>query len=386
MIEKFNEIINSDAESEWNSTAVNKAFKKIDKLVSTDLENSVLSVDGTQSVQGQKTFLNAYLTGTSIPSYDSVMSYLQNDISPVFNSGAKGVSTNVAKELSFSKANVSGNVIDLAQRNPVYRKGNINIKWGLSDDDYLIQYECNNVVIPKTNNPQPASTEAKLDVTERVINTSEYLTSASFSGTISATDVYPIRTAVRGYSLIGYITDRQETGVLLYATAESPSITINYNVRAITNTNGTIVGYKRLGFIYTPDAGVFSAAKQETVNNSIYFYTKINPLTIFNFREVGMGWIINSDCVLDISYLGNLFPIQNPRLFPSISGGTQSNLYTFDEITNDKGYNLTSLRYKAPLFIDKNTKRYKLPNALTWYSDGSLVTDTARIVSLTYFP
>ncbi len=119
----FNSRIRQDTDPYviWNAKEVNEELSNIDTRISS-LNNALLDLNSNQTIEGQKTFLTLFFENQT-PTYETALEIMQNDISPVFTTGAKAITSLSGEELAFTKPNVSGVISPMALRNPIYRRG-----------------------------------------------------------------------------------------------------------------------------------------------------------------------------------------------------------------------------------------------------------------------
>jgi hypothetical protein len=390
-LDSINEIVDNNPNAVWNSDKTNLVLNKLDDDIATGLESQNLSINGTQTIYGQKTFSNMYITDTTSLSYDRMMSYLQNDISPVTNNGGKGISTNIVKELSFSKDNVSGVISSIAQKAPVYRNADIYIGWGVPDSISStisnIEYSCNNIPIKRINNPFPASTSSYVNLLNEIETSGEIFTSVSASGTVTVNSTSSFQ-FTRGLNLAVYTTDTFETGVMLYKTP-SASITSGQlptigGIVYLSSTSGNIVGFRRMGFCLSTSSSFvpLGAVKQITLNNTLNFsLERIVPDDLMSIA----GFVVKSDVLLEYQCFDLTIDLGNPTFTPSFK--SISPLYNFEPLSFGF-YRQRTKFIKVPFVYNRVSGNFIVNRdafANTWNNESYMIQNSARVSKITYF-
>lgn len=170
-----------DIEDRWEPEEINDEFDLIEDIIDNQVSEAMLDTTSGQTVFGQKVFTNLFYSDGDVPSYESTMGDLQNDISPIVGTGAKAISTTETKKLGWSNENRSGIFAKLAGKNPILFKSNIYIEKTGNFIDIeaknvpLAAYDVNKAGVP------PASSGSNF-------NAYYWPTSVSFVGTIDLND------------------------------------------------------------------------------------------------------------------------------------------------------------------------------------------------------
>lgn len=229
-----------DIDDRWQPEEINDEFDLIEDIINNQVSQAMLDTTTGQTVFGQKVFTNLFYTNGDEPSYESVMSDLQNDISPIVGTGAKAITSANPKELGFTSENRSGVIAKIAGKNPLFFKSNIYIE---KNDNYieidasnvpLAAYDINKAGVP------PAS------------NGSSYLayywpTSVSFKGVLDLNDTSKV--------IGGLITN---TRYEIYLAVRDDSGIVNcFIVREGSEGNilNVFKAYRRIGFFRYKSGG-----------------------------------------------------------------------------------------------------------------------------------
>jgi hypothetical protein len=350
IIDRSDEIIDSSPDSVWNTRKINKVFNSLDTAINTTLDSQLLTVNGTQTIQGQKTFSNMYVSDTSGLSYESAMSFLQNDISPVINTGAKGISTDVVKELSFSKDNVSGVVAPVSSLLPVYRKSSIEVRWGVAGTS-TVEYDIKNCPVYTTNaSPFLASTSTIWPLAQNNRNTLKYVTSVSASGTIVGTGAGFFDNPLSAAGLFVYLTDQNTVGVVLVRTIGLP---LN-----VTPTSGSrIKAFSRVGLkvgqTFTPIINL---------NNTVHILD--NSYRLIDVIFGGASYILFGESITCSIEFRQDLSTNNNQIAPSVSSDNQP-LYNLGSGLS-KYYGKSSEFLDLPLIYNPIARTFITNSALTF--------------------
>ena len=315
----------------WQHEEISDEFKQIEDMISNQIDDAMLDTTSGQTVFGQKTFTNLFYTEGDIPSYESTMDTLQNDISPIVGTGAKAITSNVTTEFGFIDENRSGVFAKIANKNPIFFKSNIYIE----KKNNLIEVEAQNVPLAaydvnKAGVP-PASTG------------SNYLayywpTSVSFKGTLDLND----NTKVIG----GLISN---TRYEIYLCYRDDLGTVNcFIVRAGAEGNilNVFKSYRRIGFFRYKSGG---NSDNFIISNGQFIpkHEWILPGSDFGNTDlasasniVGLGGYCKETCIVEISCTK---PVNNSTLIFN-----NNTLYGLDSTTNSK-YLKKETYFKMPM-------------------------------------
>jgi hypothetical protein len=129
--------IDNSPYSLWDAKVVQDEMTRITNSI-TDLATRLMNTNTAQTINGQKTFSDLYFKDQN-PTYGTVMDWINHDISPVFGAGAVAFSREGGyEECRFTKPNVSGVVMDMALKNPIFSQNYISITGGTDNRDALV--------------------------------------------------------------------------------------------------------------------------------------------------------------------------------------------------------------------------------------------------------
>ena len=222
----------------WDPEEINNEKNRINNYINNSIPQNLVSSNTNQTITGQKFFRHLYFTQGNSPSYETVMQSLDNDISPVFGSGAKAI---VPESLSdfqikkgyFTSSNVSGIKMPLAKRNPIFIKSNISIK---SSDGSNISIIAENIPLASYDNFK-AGTPPSLSSSS--MSAVEYPTSASFTGTVNISSVIGSITGNDPIYIILAKKDDDTVSCLLVVAGNEGSIDTSYTM------------FRKIGFCYS---------------------------------------------------------------------------------------------------------------------------------------
>jgi hypothetical protein len=314
---------NFDPNSTWSSNEFNTTLVDLDKIVGTSLETRNMSVNGTQTAYGQKSFLNLYITSSSqARNYESILSYLQNEISPVTNNGAKGISTDVIKEFSFGKPNVSGATASIGQLNPVFRNGNILIT---RPNGTSILIEANNIPlaaydIAKLGNPPKTSTNE--------VGAYYWATSKTFTSS----------TTVNFSSFVGGTTDGRYEVIVGYKDSDGSFSPFVVKEGFESSLSSDYKSFRKIGFLRVSSGSIINFIQ----SNGDYYLAPFIGDTVGTFNPA--DWI-RSHCLIT-------FNIIQGSSAEYVSAVPTKTLYRFannvSSISNP--YELETMQVKIPFF------------------------------------
>ena len=311
---------NFDPITAWDSSEINTTIVDLDKIVGTSLETKNMSVNGTQTVYGQKSFLNLYITSsTNARNYESVLEYLQNDISPVTNNGAKGISTDVVKELAFSKDNVSGIIASVGQLNPIFRRADL----------VITRPNGTSVSIQSNNIPLAAYDNAKLGNPPKTYNNevgAAYW--ATSKGFISST-------TVALSSFVGGTTDGRYEIIVGYKDSDGSFSPFVVKEGFESSLSSDYKSYRRIGFLRVSSGSIVNFIQ----SNGKYYLAPFVQDTSGTFNPA--DWV-KTHCFIKF----NIIPSGSEEYVTSIPSKI---LYRTSTIGGNP-YNLDSMQVKVPMF------------------------------------
>jgi hypothetical protein len=332
----------------WDPEEINNEKNRISNYISNSIPQNLVSSDTNQTITGQKFFKHLYFTRGNSPSYETVMQSLDNDISPVFGTGAKAI---VPESLSdfqikkgyFTSSNVSGIKMPLAKRNPVFIKSNISIK---SSDGSNIEVIAKNVPLASFDNFKAGTPPSLSDSS---ISSVDYPTSVSFSGTVNKS------------TIIGSLADDSPVYIIL-AKKDDETITC---LLVVAGNEGSIdtsyTMFKKIGFCYSCDLinivpfiisdGVFIPGTYNGYNLSLtvsdFSGGTQNPV----IHNKNLNSILRETCIISIRTDSS-----------STTDGSQSKIlvnsntyFTFETtLTNSGSYTQNNIFIKLPMIYSNN--------------------------------
>jgi hypothetical protein len=324
---------NFDPESVWSTSEINKTFVDLDNIIGTSLEQVLLQVGTTQAVQGQKTFTNMYMTTSSSPYYENMLAFLQNEISPVINTGAKGISTDVVKELASTKSNVSGVIASIATLNSVFR------------DSLLEIFNPNgtSVTITANNIPLAAYDNAKLGTppvtSSNQVGAFYWPTSKGFASS----------TTVDFANFLGGTTDGRYEIILAYndgSNSFAPFVVKEGSEVLISTDNKS---FRRVGFFRILSGNIISFRQ---VGGEYYLAPFIDDTT---GSFLPADWI-KSHCIIT-------FIVTPSSGQESVQAYPSQDLYFINNATGGNIYGRDTMMYEIPMIYDNGFPGFSFKGA-----------------------
>lgn len=296
---------NNDPDAVWDYKLVNESLNELDDVIANQLDTALLNTNTDQTITGQKTFFNLYMSGGG-PTYDKVMDVINKDISPVFGTGATAFNGTSAQELGFSKDNVSGVWTRIAQRNPLYRKSFIRVE---SVDASNIEVEAYNIPMAAYD---PVKLGEKPDLAGGPIGVSYWATSqglgikrlamADAVGGIVANSIY--------FVLMGYADDTNTIKTFIVKSGSEQSVSTDYK------------SFATLGF-FTTDGS--SNIESFYIENGIYYVTAAtSAITLTALTNT-----LKQSCIVKVMI--------QATASPTVLGPDSNNLYTLGGAANVYG-------------------------------------------------
>lgn len=285
--------------SVWNAEEVKLLNQNIQDIANNQIAENLVQIDSTDIISSKKSFLNLFFTQGQTPSYSSVMSSLQNDITPLFGTGAKAIKGELASiyELGFSRHNVSGVQVNLAGKNPVYISPSILMNTISSNG---IHIEASNVplyaydyqklgVVPTIDGGNKSGTNV---ISSKPINVDIYPLTGTFSGNCPVVFLATPGTDVVSYIYLCY--NEYKDYVCLYVLTEGQEASIP----------NTFTAFKKLGFII--QSGV-SSYHTFTYSGGRYVFTTGITLTSNDLGSIGtlLSKYLKESCLIELLFYNN---------------------------------------------------------------------------------
>lgn len=285
-----------DPNEKFDAEEINSEIQRINTFIDSNITTSLLTTNTVQTVSGAKIFDYLFYTGTSTVSYESVMSILDNDISPISGNGYKSIVNSIPitsdsdiRKLAFINENISGRIAPLGSNNPIFLKSNVKIT---STDGVNVSISAKNIPLSSYDQNKSGTSPGN----GNSANAKFWNTSVSYEGTINRNDFIGFDSTpftVVGYTVIIAKKDTSSTAdCLVVAYGNESSISSDYK------------SYKKIGFLFTLSGTVGSFV----IHNNLYTSLETINQSLFRLAPADMGnapYAINSGG----SYEGGLYNI-----------------------------------------------------------------------------
>lgn len=317
-----------------------------------------MSFNSAQTSSGQKFFKHLYFTSGNAPSYETVMQSLDNDISPVFGSGAKAItpsslSDQEIKKGYFTQSNVSGVKLPLASRNPVFFKSNISIK---SSDGSNIEVIAKNVPLASFDNFK-AGTPPSLS--SSFVGSVDYQTSVAFSGTVNKS------------TIIGSLTDNDPIYIILAKKDDNTIACLLVVAGNEGNIDSSYTMFRKIGFCYSCNLtdivpfvisdGAFIPGTHSGLNLSLSLSDFGNGAQSPAFHLKNLNSIIRETCLITLR-TSNIYTSDGSQGTISVNNNTY---FTYEyPVTSSAAYTQNNNVIRIPM-IYSNSGFYTAASSLS---------------------